>query len=204
MGPMSFVDRALGGHRLFVEMPAGVADWVPSLEVALQEGIRAVAFHHTELSLLPDALALFGRRARVGVWGMVAPEAVRDAAAAGAHFVTSPVSGADLADAAGDTPFLPGGLTPSELVAAPGEEVQVVPADAMPMAYGRSLRSLLGGRAFIATGRLERFQLELWYDAGASAIGLSGDALLGPSAGDLGELRDRCRSFVEAVRKATG
>lgn len=197
---MSFVEQGLGGQRLFVEVPAGVDDWVPAVEVAIQEGLRAIAFHVAEASLLPEALALFGRRARLGVFGALTAEAVADAVAAGAHFVTSPVADAALAAAAGHVPFLPGGLTPTELRAAPDGLVQVVPADVMPMSYARALKDLVGGRPFAAAGRLERFQCEMWFDAGAAAIGVAGESLMGSSGLDLGELRGRCQSFASLVR----
>lgn len=200
---MSVVERALAGQRLFVELPVGVTDWVPALEVAVQEGLRAAAFHVDDVALLPEALAIFGRRARLGVWGAATPDAVADAVAAGAHFVTSPVGARPLLDAAGDTPFLPGGLTPSELVAAPGDAVQVVPADAMPMTYARALPSLLGGRPFVATGRLERFQCEMWFQAGAQAVGVAGALLLGEAVTvGLGELRRRCQGYASVAPKA--
>lgn len=199
---MSVVERALAGQRLFVEVLAGDRPWVPAVEVALQEGIAALAFHASELDLLPQALGFFGRRARVGVWGAVTPGQVADAVARGAHFVTSPVALPGLSDAAGDVPFLPGGLTPSELVAAAGDVVQVVPADAMPMSYARGLAALLGGKQFVPCGRIERFQVDLWFASGAAAVGVSWASLLGEGAVDLGALRDRCRSYVGAVPAA--
>lgn len=199
---MSTVERAFAGQRLFVEVPMGLTDWVPAVEVLLQEGLRALAFHVDEVGRLAEALALFGRRARLGAWGALTPRAVSDAVGAGAHFVTSPIGDPRLAAAAGETPYLPGGLTPSELVAAVGDVVQVVPADTMPIIYARSLRPLIGGRQFVATGRLEPYQCTMWAEAGAAAIGLSGDSLVDQGGSvDLGKLRTRCRSYVEAVAR---
>lgn len=200
--PMTFVERGLAGQRLFVELPAGVADWVPAFEVAIQEGVRGLAFWVEEVHLVPEALALFGRRARLGVFGALTPEDVRRAREAGAHFVTSPLGDAALVAAAGDLPFLPGGLTPTELRAAAGGLVQVVPADVMPMSYARSLASLLGGRPFAASGRLERFQCEMWFEAGAQVVGIAGETLVGPAGLELGELRARCQSYASVVPTA--
>ncbi len=202
---MTFTERALGGRRLFVELPAaGVPEWVAAVEVLVQEGLGAVAFHVGHLDLLRQALPLFGRRARLGVWGALTPDDVAAAVASGAHFVTSPVGDPAEADAAGDIPFLPGGLTPTELAAAAREgEVQVVPADALPTAYARALPALLPGVGVVATGRLERFVCELWLTAGARAVGLSGvlwDANA-PESGTLGDLRLRCQSYAGLVRE---
>lgn len=198
---MGFVEQAFAGRQVFVELPVGIEEWIPVVEVAVQEGLRALAFHADETDVLTQALGLFGRRARLGVWGAATPDAVAGAVAAGAHFVTSPVARPEVADAAGAVPFLPGGLTPAELVAADGEVVQVVPADVMPMAYARALPSLLGGRGFIASGRLERFQAQMWFDAGAQAVGIAGGVLVGddPSAVDLGLVRERCQSYASVA-----
>lgn len=203
---MTFRDRALAGQRLFVEFPDDrLADWLPAAEVLVQEGLAAWAFPIAQLDLLPEALAVFGRRARVGVRGALTPDDVARAAASGAHFVTSPVASPALADTAGDLPFLPGGLTPTEvLTAARGGAVQVVPADALGTAYARTLPRLLPGVELVATGRLERFQAELWLQGGAAAVGLSG-VVLRPESGpgvsaddvpnDLAEVRRRAQSY---------
>lgn len=207
MGAMTFRERALGGQRLFVEFPDDrLADWLPAAEVLVQEGLAAWALPVSQLDLLPDALAVFGRRARVGVRGALSAAEVARAAAAGAHFVTSPIAGRALADAAGDTPFLAGALTPGEVVAAAvaATAVQVVPAEALGTAYARTLPRLVRGVELVATGRLERFQAELWLQGGAAAVGLAG-VVLRPETGpgvagedapnDLAEVRRRAQSY---------
>lgn len=202
---MTFLEQGLAGRRVFAELPPGVAEWVPALEVAVQEGLRALAFHAGDVALLAEALPLFGRRARLGIWGATTAQAVSDAVGAGAHFVTSPIADAALAAASGGVAFLPGGLTPAELLAAPGDAVQLVPADAMPLAYVRALPTLLGGRRFVASGRAEPYQVGMWFTAGAAAVGVAlGDARPGSpgTLGDLGDLRSRCRALVAAIPSA--
>ncbi len=207
MGSMTFRDRALAGQRLFVEFPDDrLADWLPAAEVLVQEGLAAWALPVAQLDLLPEALAVFGRRARVGVRGAATPQDVARAAASGAHFVTSPVASPALADAAGEVPFLAGALTPTEVMAAAagGGAVQVVPADVLGTAYARTLPRLLPAVELVATGRLERFQTELWLQAGAAAVGLVG-VILRPESGpgaaaddtpnDLEEVRRRAQSY---------
>ena len=205
MTPMTFVDDALAGCRVIVEFPeGGVADWIVAGEVLLQEGLRAWALPVGSLALLPEVLALFGRRARVGVSRVLDADGVRSAVAAGAHFVTSPLAGADLVEAAGGVPFLPGGLTPQEIADAARlgrGAAQVVPADIMGSGYSRTLPALLPGVELVATGRLEHYQCDLWLEAGARAVGVQGVLLLSEEhdaqANEPGELRRRCQQFAD-------
>lgn len=203
-GRMSALIDALAGQRVFVEVPeGGVTDWIAVCEVMAQEGIAAWAFPAGSAEL-GDALAIFGRRARVGVRGARTPRQVEDAFAAGAHFVTSPIWQPDLVAAAGGRPLLPGGLTPTEVEAASVAvgTAQVIPADAMGMSYARWLCELMAATPPVATGKLERFQAEMWLEAGAPAVGLAGSILgreTGPDArsNDPDEVRRRCQTYQD-------
>lgn len=178
---MSVLEAALHGHRVVVEFPrGGVADWVALGEVLLQEGLGAWALPAELLPLLPEVLALFGFRARVGVCGVTDADGVRAAVAGGAHFVLSPVSGPDLVTAAGEVPLLGGALTPSEVADAAragADAVLVCPADALGTAYARTLPPMFPGVRLVPWGRLERYQAEMWLNAGAAGV-VVGDVIL--------------------------
>ena len=201
------LSEALGGQRLFVEVPDALADWIPACEVVVQERLAAFALGAARLEDLPTALAFFGRRARVGVHGASTPQQVADAFGAGAHFVTSPVCTPDLLDAAGGRPLVVGALTPTEVAIAAGQgamAVQIIPADVMSTAYSRALLPLCPDVPIVATGRLERFQAEMWLDAGAAAVGLVETALkaetsqgIFPDVLDLDEARRRCQAYAD-------
>ena len=101
--------------------------------------------------------------------------------------------------AAADTPLVLGGLTPSELSAAlrfGTAAVQVLPCDALGSLYARTVTGLFADEPLIATGRLERFQCELWLDAGAVAVSPTGafstDDVEDP---DLTDLRRRAQGY---------
>ena len=205
MGAMSGVVEALEGRTLFAELPRGLSGWMGACEVLLQERVRAWAFPVGDGSALADSLRVFGRRARIGVRGVRTPQEVSDAFAAGAHFVTSPVASHELLEAAGGRPLALGGLTPNEVHDALGlgaTTVQVIPADALGMAYARALGDLFSGAELIASGRLEPFQCEMWHDAGAIAVGLAPGVLFPEAAKgatpDLDALRRRAREFASA------
>ncbi|WP_052462681.1 bifunctional 4-hydroxy-2-oxoglutarate aldolase/2-dehydro-3-deoxy-phosphogluconate aldolase [Nigerium massiliense] len=202
---MAAITDALGGEHLFAEVPVGgVADWVPLYEVMIQERLSAWALPVDRLDDLPVALGLFGRRARIGVHGVRFPHEVSAAFDAGAAFVTSPVCSPELVAAAAGRPFVAGGLTPQEVggaVAQGATAAQVIPADVMGMSYSRALMAMLPDVPIVATGRLERFQAEMWLQAGAVAVGLSQTILLPEDDGavnpnDPDEVRRRCQTVA--------
>lgn len=211
MSAMASLVDALGGRRLFAEFPAArhLTDWVPAAEVLVQEGLRAWALPAEDPDRLAEALRLYGRRAVVGVYGVRTPDEVAAALAAGARFVTAPVASEELVAAAGDAPFAPGALTPNEVHYALGigaGAVNVVPAEVLGMAYARALGALFPGAELVASGRLERFQCDMWLDAGASVVGLQAGVLFPEpaSAGgaplvDLGVLRRRAQEYGPLV-----
>lgn len=204
MGVMTGLAELLDGNRVVVEFPdADLPDWMAAAEVCIQEGLAAIALPVGRPDWLSDALMVFGRRARVGVWGVRTGEQAAAAAAAGAHFLTSPVADVLLVEAASGVPVILGAMTPNEIVDAAGlgaAGVQVVPADALGMSYSRSLPRLLPDVPLIATGRLERFQAEMWLQAGADAVCLVGMVLTDEQAAkgsdmDPADVRRRAQSY---------
>lgn len=203
--------EGLAGERLFVEFPSGgVADWVAIAETLIEEGLRAWTVPADRLDLLADALAIFGYRARIGVSGVTTPGVLTDALASGAHYVTSPVWTPALQRAAGGAPWLPGALTPTEVAAAldgGATVVQVVPAEALGIAYPRTLTALLPGACLVATGRLDGALGEEWARAGVRALGVQGGIVLPESPddparevlNDPGEVRRRARRVVQLL-----
>lgn len=174
---MSVLEAALRGHRVVIEVPrAGLPDWVALGEVLLQEGLGAWALPPELLPNAPEVLAVFGFRARVGACGVTDAVGVRAAVDAGVHFILSPVNDPEMVAAAGDVPFLGGALTPGEVagaVRAGADSVLICPADALGTAYARTLPPMFPGVQLVPWGRLERYQAEMWLDAGAAAVVVS-------------------------------
>lgn len=201
---MSVLTEALQGRRVIVAAPAeGMAAWVPQAEVLLWEGLDAWAMPMSWLPELPGILDLFGLRARVGVSGVTDADGVRAAVAAGAHFLTAPVFDPVLTEAAGDVPLVPGALTPQEIAAAVragADAVQVVPADVMGASYARTLPPMFASTDLMPSGRLERYQAEMWLKAGAVAV--CTDAILQAGESDPAAMRRRAQQFRQLV--ATG
>lgn len=197
---MSALEDALAGRTVIVALPAGgVADWVAVGEVLADEGLTAWAWPADRLDQLPEALAIFGRRVRIGVAGAWNLDDMAAASEAGAAFWLVPH--AVPAGAEAPLPFLAGALTPTEVVGAHqarSAPVLVVPADALGSSYARTLPVLVPGVDVVPWGRLERYQCEMWLDAGAVAVVVQDVIVkpeISPDVNPLEEVARRAASF---------
>lgn len=192
--------QVLAGGRTIIELPeADTDDLVAAGEVLVQEGLSLWTVPFARRGELVRLREVFGRRVRLGVGDLRSPDEVGYARGAEADLLLSPFASAELVDAAGPVPIVLGGLTPTEvaralLLGAAG--VQVIPCDALGSLYARTLTAMFPGQPLIATGRLERFQCELWLDAGALAVCPLGAVSSGDvSDPDLTDLRHRAGGY---------
>ena len=158
---VSLVDELLqSGVRAFeitLDTPAGADD------------LRAVRAH----------LDAEGTDVVLGAGTVTSPERLEAAIASGASFGVSPLFDAALvgrAVAAG-MPFVPGAMTPTEVVAAwdaGATFVKLFPASAVGPAFIRELRGPLPHVELIPTGGVDASNAAAFLDAGAVAVGIGG------------------------------
>jgi 2-dehydro-3-deoxyphosphogluconate aldolase / (4S)-4-hydroxy-2-oxoglutarate aldolase len=149
-------------------------------------------------SALPEAL--------VGVGTVRTVDHLRSAKQAGAAFSVSQIFLPELAEAARDLQlvFIPGALTPTEVVTAwdaGAPAVKVSPIGPLGgVSYLRELRGPLPDVAIMPTGGVTLDAAVNYLDAGAVAVGVSSalfsDALLG---GDLAALALRAEKLISSV-----
>lgn len=147
---------------------------------------------------LPDRL--------IGAGTVTSPRQVALAVAAGAQFVVSPGSPADLLDAmlGCGVPALPGVLTPGEVVAATAAgaaAVKLFPAGTFGPAYLGQLRGPFPDLAVVPTGGIDVASIGEWIAGGALAVGLS-TALCSPqdiSRRDWDAVAERARAALGAA-----
>ena len=127
---------------------------------------------------------------------------------AGAEFLVSPVAAEEAAawSHGAGVPFIPAGLTPTELLRAQELGAQVVklfPAASVGPNYLKQLRGPLPQLRCMVTGGVAATpaSVQEWLAAGAVAVGLGSDLLpKGPvSPEQAAELERRCRELTEAV-----
>lgn len=180
---------------------------VAAAEVLAGAGIGAIEVTWT----VPDAeRAVTTLRERlpdqlIGAGTLTTPGQVARAVAAGAQFVVSPGSPAELLDAmlGCGVPALPGVLTPGEVVAATAAgatAVKLFPASAFGPAYLGQLHGPFPRLRVVPTGGIDVASVPDWIARGALAVGLS-TALCSQrdiSRRDWGPVEDRARAALAA------
>ncbi|MFG1708121.1 bifunctional 4-hydroxy-2-oxoglutarate aldolase/2-dehydro-3-deoxy-phosphogluconate aldolase [Nonomuraea sp. M3C6] len=172
-----------------------------------EEGVRLI-----EVSLVtPDAprvireaRAALGGAADLGAGTVVTADDARRSADAGASYLVTPaVSEAVRAGRELGLPVLAGALTPTEVVAAldaGAAAVKLFPASLGGVRHLRALRDPFPHVPFVPVGGVGVAEAVEYLDAGAVAVGV-GSPLVGDAArgGDLDGLRERVKSFLEAL-----
>lgn len=200
--------------RLIVVIRGERADqYAPVLDALAGAGIRSVELTLSTpgtLDELPALLERFGDQLDIGIGTVTDPGDLRVAAERGAHYIVTPITRADLLEAAGEAgiPIVPGGLTPSELHAgwaAGAAAVKVFPASVVGPGYVKDLRGPFPGIRVIPSGGVDLEAARAWLQAGAEAVSvggpLLGDALKG---GSLEALADRAVQFVGVTTREAG
>ena len=179
------------------------------LDTLAEAGIRSL-----EVTLnTPGALdALRRASGRLGGGVVLGAGTVRgaadalDAIEAGARYLVSPHTDPAIGEVAREAgiAWLPGALTPTEIVAAwsaGATAVKLFPARIGGPRYLRDLREPLDDIPIVPTGGITAESIVDWFAAGAAAVG-AGGPLMGDTlaTGDLAGLRVRAGQMLDALR----
>ena len=182
-------------------------------EALVEGGIRAIEFTLTN----PDAIETIQQLRRqidasvvIGAGSVITPEQVQAVCAAGAQFVVSPVSKADVIAACVERglPAMPGAFTPSEIQQAwewGASVVKVFPANHLGMRYIKDVMAPLPHLRLMPTGGVTAENVGEFLEYGAFAVGV-GSSLINNAAvadGDWASLRENARRYVAAVGRVT-
>ena len=207
---MTHFDKLLRRHRLVAIVRGNDADAALRTVLALLEAEVALV----EVSLttaraeavIARAREIVGPEAMLGCGTVVTADDARRGVDAGASFAVTPALGPGLA-AVRDLglPVIGGAFTPSEVVLAMSHGVDAVklyPAQLGGPGYLRALRDPFPNLSIVPVGGVGAEQVPAYLAAGAAAVGV-GSPLVGDAAsgGSLSALRERARTFVEAVRQ---
>jgi 2-dehydro-3-deoxyphosphogluconate aldolase / (4S)-4-hydroxy-2-oxoglutarate aldolase len=203
--------RTLAPLPLVAILRADTADgFLPASEVLYAAGFRCLELTLTTegaLTAVEEVRATLPHDLVVGVGTVRTEQHVKEAADAGAHFLVSQIYRPHLVEAARglDVPFIPGALTPTEILNAWEGGVPAVKISPIgPVGgvdYLKQVRAPLPEVPIMPTGGVDATDIPAYLDAGAVAVGLSGafigDAL--ESDGDLARLADRARAAMNAL-----
>lgn len=203
--PARFV-AALAAHRTCAIVRATTLDVARrAMQAAVDGGVRICEFTLSTPGAL-DLIAAFGERTGrdgatviVGAGTVLTIAELRDAVAAGARFVVSPVFDPEIVAAARDADVAV--HTPTEMLAAHragATLLKLFPAPAGGPAWLRAVLAPLPFLSVVPTHGVTLDNVEQWLDAGAFAVGLVGDVFRPEwlAAGDFAAVQAR----VAAVR----
>jgi 2-dehydro-3-deoxyphosphogluconate aldolase/(4S)-4-hydroxy-2-oxoglutarate aldolase len=174
-------------------------------EGLVRGGVRIIEFTLTGQDAL-DAVRVARDvpGAIVGAGSVVTPDQARQAVAAGARFLVSPIGALEIAAVAGEVPVFLAGRTPTELYRAwalTGAPVKLFPASADGPGYLRSLLAPMPDLAIMPSGGVDAGNAGDYLRAGAVAVNVGG-ALCPPellTAGDGEALTARARRLRAAI-----
>jgi 2-dehydro-3-deoxyphosphogluconate aldolase / (4S)-4-hydroxy-2-oxoglutarate aldolase len=158
---------------------------IPLAEALLTGGIHAIEITLTTpnaIEAIRAAAAHFGPKALIGVGSILDPFTATAAIQAGAEFVVSPVTKAEIAQAArkSDRPVMLGAYTPTEAQTAyeaGADFVKLFPADTLGPTYIRSIRAPLPHLRLVPTGGVDLDTISDFFKAGCAAVG-AGSSLI--------------------------
>jgi 2-dehydro-3-deoxyphosphogluconate aldolase/(4S)-4-hydroxy-2-oxoglutarate aldolase len=180
--------------------PAGLAKTLASA------GIRCVEFTFTIPGVLEAIEAASSTGAVIGAGTVLRPEQARDAVAAGARFVVSPVLAPEIVGPCSDAgvPAFLAALTPTEVLSAMragSTAVKLFPARVGGPRYVHDLLGPLPDARLIPSGGVDESNAREFLEAGAVAV-YAGAGLVSPdlvATGDHEEIGRRAERFVSSL-----
>jgi 2-dehydro-3-deoxyphosphogluconate aldolase/(4S)-4-hydroxy-2-oxoglutarate aldolase len=163
------------------------------------------------LEAIRDASRRFGSQALIGAGTVLNAEACRAAIAAGAEFVVSPITKAEIAQAAqaSDKQVMLGAYTPTEAQAAHeagADFIKIFPADKLGPSYIKAIRTPLPHLKIVPTGGVDLNTAADFLKAGCAALGVGGSLLTAEilRTNNWPELTRLARAFVEIAGDFNG
>lgn len=187
---------------------------IPLSQALLDGGVRAIEITMTTpnaIAAIGKATRYFGPRAVIGVGTVLDAATCTSAINAGAEFVVSPVTKAELVKAAhaADRPVMLGAYTPTEAQTAHemgADFVKLFPADGLGPSYIKAIRAPLPHLRIVPTGGVDLNTAADFLKAGCAALGV-GSSLVSAKIlreQDWAELTRLAKAFVEESLKAKG
>lgn len=153
---------------------------IPLSEALLAGGVVAIEITMTTpkaILAIHEASQKFGSRALIGVGTVLTPETCREAIAAGAEFVVSPITRPEIAKVAqaANKPVMLGAYTPTEAQTAyeaGSDFIKIFPADGLGPNYIKALHAPLPHLKIVPTGGVHLHNVADFLEAGCVALGV--------------------------------
>jgi 2-dehydro-3-deoxyphosphogluconate aldolase / (4S)-4-hydroxy-2-oxoglutarate aldolase len=207
---MTWLRDHLVRHRLIAILRApSIAEPERLVAELVSVGLSTIEFTfttHDALPLIERAAAVDG--ATIAAGSVTTATQAREAHDAGAHFIVSPMRDLDVEAQCHqlDIPYVPGAMTPTEIVQAVNagaEVVKVFPARSLGPAFISDVLAPLPELGLVPTGGVDPTQVASYLRAGAIAVGTGSvappDLLV---HGDIAAICERAARLVAAAADA--
>ena len=185
---------------------------VPLAHALVDGGVDILEVTYTvpnATEVIRRVIQMTGRQALVGAGTVLDASTAEEAIRAGAQFIVSPCINRDVIRLCrrGGIAVMPGAFTPTEVVSAweaGADIVKIFPSDSVGPAHLKALRAPLPHIPMMPTGGVGLDNAADFIRAGACALGVGG-SLVKKSAvesGDMSQITQLAKQFVEAVRQA--
>jgi 2-dehydro-3-deoxyphosphogluconate aldolase/(4S)-4-hydroxy-2-oxoglutarate aldolase len=161
---------------------------VEILRVLYEQGVRVVEYTNRGKQALKN-LRILAKESYtqfpdliLGLGTVMDSKAGAKAIQNGADFLVSPGYTKELARFSDDenTLWIPGCMSPTELIEAQNDGlslIKIFPASSLGPSFLKSAREVFPDLLFIPTGGVDFDQVESWFSAGASAVGMGGSLI---------------------------
>lgn len=198
-----------GGLVLIVRLPSA-SESLAVARAAIEGGITAIEITLTTpgaLSVIGELADEFGSTAVIGAGTVLDENSAYASIQAGARLLVSPNLNPAMIRTANryGVATISGAFTPSEFVAtmeAGADFVKLFPTEAASPAYAKSLLAPLPWAPLIPAGGVSVANVDQWFEAGVSAVGVGSAITKAGVGGDLSLVTQAAREFVSAVAKA--
>jgi 2-dehydro-3-deoxyphosphogluconate aldolase/(4S)-4-hydroxy-2-oxoglutarate aldolase len=195
------VVRAKSHEQIMPLTEALLAGGVIAVEITMTTPKAIVAIH--------EATQKFGARALIGVGTVLDAQTCRQAIAAGAEFVVSPITRPEIAKVAqaSDRPVMLGAYTPTEAQTAyeaGADFIKIFPAEELGPGYIKALHAPLPHLRIVPTGGVHLHNVADFLKAGCAALGVGSSLVSAQILKDSNwaELTRLAAEFVKAARDA--
>lgn len=206
------ISRLLNPGIIAVVRTASMEQVLPVCEALVAGGVIALEITFTvpnALDAIQQTSARFGAEALVGAGTVLNVEMTRSAVYAGAKFIVSPITRAEIVTAAHEAsvPVMLGAYTPTEAQTAHeagADFIKLFPADKLGPAYVKALRAPLPHLKIVPTGGVDLHTAAEFLKAGCAALGVGGSLLTAEilRTGNWTELTRLARAYVDLARAA--
>ena len=206
------ISRLINPGIIAVVRTSSTEQVLPVCEALLAGGVIALEITFTvpnALEAIRQASARFGPDALIGAGTVLNAEMTRTAIYAGAKFIVSPITRAEIVTAAHEAsvPAMLGAYTPTEAQTAHeagADFIKLFPADKLGPSYVKSLRAPLPHLKIVPTGGVDLNTAADFLKAGCAALGVGGSLLTAEilKTANWSELTRLARAYVDIARAA--